>query len=118
MARWIGFILAILVGIALGLGFGWFIIPVHYIDTSPDTLGIDYKTDYVLMVAEAYQNENDLGLAVRRLALLGNVSPANMVGQAVEFALKYGYAEADITRIQALWGELQALEFRLETAAP
>jgi len=29
-----------------------------------------------------------------------------------------GYAEADITRMQALWGELQALEFRLETAAP
>jgi len=118
MARWIGFILAILVGVAVGLAYGWIISPVRYVDTSPDTLRIDYKTDYVLMVAEAYQNENDLGLAVRRLALLGNVSPANTVGQAVEFAQKYGYAEADITRMQALWGELQALEFRLETAAP
>jgi hypothetical protein len=118
MARWIGFIIAILLGAALGLSYGWIFSPVRYVDTSPDTLRIDYKTDYVLMVAEAYQNENDLGLAVRRLALLGNVSPANMVGQAVEFAQKYGYAEADITRMQALWGELQALEFRLETAAP
>jgi hypothetical protein len=118
MARWILFIIAILVGVALGLAIGWIFIPIQYVDTSPDTLRIDYKTDYVLMVAEAYQSENDLGLAVRRLALLGNVSPADVVDQAIQFAQKYGYTEADITRMQALWGELQALEFRLETAAP
>jgi hypothetical protein len=118
MARWIGFIFSILVGVALGLAYGWIVSPVKYVDTSPDTLRIDYKTDYVLMVAEAYQNENDLGLAVRRLALLGNLSPAEVVEQAIQFAQKYGYAEADITRMQGLWSELQALEFRLETAVP
>lgn len=118
MARWIGFILAILVGVALGLAYGWLISPVHYVDTSLDTLRIDYKTDYVLMVAEAFQTESDLGLAVRRLALLGNVAPSQLVGQAVQFAQKYGYAEADIARMQTLWNELQALEMRLETAAP
>jgi hypothetical protein len=118
MARWIGFILAILVGVAAGLAYGWIISPVRYVDTSPDTLRIDYKTDYVLMVAEAYQNESDLGLAVRRLALLGNVAPSQQVGQAIEFAQKYGYAQADIARMQALWNELRALEMRLETVAP
>ena len=118
MARWIGFIIAILVGVALGLAYGWIVSPVQYVDTSPDTLRIYYKTDYVLMVAEAYQNESDLGLAVRRLALLGNIPPAEMVGQTIQFAQKYGYAEADITRMQTLWNELQALEMRLETAAP
>jgi len=118
MARWIGFLIAILVGAALGLAYGWIASPVRYVDTSPDTLRIDYKTDYILMVAEAYQNENDLGLAVRRLALLGNIPPTEMVAQAVQFAQKYGYADADITRMQALWNELQALESRLETASP
>lgn len=118
MARWIGFIIAILVGVALGLAYGWIASPVRYVDTSPDTLRVDYKTDYVLMVAEAFQNENDLGQAVRRLALLGNVPPSQMVGQALQFAQQYGYAEADITRMQALWNELQALEMRLGTAAP
>ena len=118
MARWIGFIIAILVGAALGLAYGWIVSPVRYVDTSPDTLSIDYKTDYILMVAEAYQNEGDLGLAVRRLALLGNIPPTEMVGQAIQFAQKYGYAEADIIHMQTLWNELQALETRLETAAP
>ncbi|OGO38584.1 MAG: hypothetical protein A2W35_11220 [Chloroflexi bacterium RBG_16_57_11] len=118
MARWIGFIIAILVGVSLGLGYGWIVSPVHYIDTSPDTLRIDFRTDYVLMVAEAYQNEKDLGLAVRRLALLGNLPPSEMVSQAIQFAQKYGYAEADITQMQSLWNELHALETRLKTAVP
>lgn len=118
MARWIGFIIAILVGVALGLAYGWIVSPVRYVDTSPDTLRVDYKTDYVLMVAEAFQNENDLGQAVRRLALLGNVPPSQTVGQALRFAQQYGYADADIARMQALWNELQALEMRLGTAAP
>jgi hypothetical protein len=118
MARWIGFLIAILVGVALGLAYGWIVSPVHYVDTSPDTLRVDYKTDFILMVAEAYQNESDLGLAVRRLALLGNTPPSEMVGQALQFAQKYGYAEVDIARIQALWNELQALESRLGTPAP
>ena len=84
---------------------------MHYVDTSPDTLRIDYKTDYVLMVAEAYQNENDLGLAVRRLALAGQYHlPPRWSGQAIQFAQKYGYAEADITRCKSLWNELEALE--------
>jgi hypothetical protein len=88
------------------------------VDTSPDTLRVDYKTDYVLMVAEVYRNENDLGLAVRRLAQLGNISPTQMVSQAIEFAQKYGYAETDITQMQNLWNDLQALELRLETPIP
>jgi hypothetical protein len=118
MARWIGFIIAILVGVALGLGYGWIGSPVRYVDTSPDTLRIDYRTDYILMVAEAYQNESDLGLAVRRLAMLGNLPPSEMVDQAIQFAQKYGYAEADIIRMQSLWNELHALESRLKTAVP
>jgi hypothetical protein len=118
MARWIGFIIAILVGAALGLAYGWIVSPVRYVDTSPDTLRIDYKTDYILMVAEAYQSEGDLGLAVRRLALLGNIPSTDVVAQSIQFARKYGYAETDIARMQVLWNELQALESRLGTAAP
>ena len=58
-SRWILFIIAILAGAGLGLLYGWVINPVDYVDTAPDTLRIDYKTDFVLMVAEAYQGESD-----------------------------------------------------------
>lgn len=118
MARWIRFFIAILVGVGLGLLYGWLVNPVKYVDTTPDTLRIDYKTDYVLMVAEAYQLEGNPELAVRRLALLGETPPAEMVYQAILFAQKTNYTDNDLTTMQALMGALQAYEVVLETPAP
>jgi len=118
MARWIRFFIAILVGVGLGLLYGWLVNPVKYVDTTPDTLRIDYKTDYVLMVAEAYQLEGDPAQAVRRLALLGETPPAEMAYQAILFAQKTNYTDDDLTIMQALLGALQAYEVALETPAP
>jgi len=109
MARWFRFFIAIIFGLGLGLVYGWIINPVLSVDISPDTLRIDYKTDYVLMVAEAFQEEQDLPMAVRRLAVLGNIAPVQSVDQAIEFAQKSGYIEPDIGRMQALLSALQNL---------
>ena len=109
MSRWLRFFIAILVGAALGLLYGWIVSPVQYVDTSPDTLRIDYKTDYVLMTAEAFENEKDLDLALRRLALIGNTPPVETVYQAIQFAQKHDYNETDLKRMQALLNELQGL---------
>ncbi len=118
MARWVRFLIAILVGLAIGLAYGWLISPVRYIDTSANTLRIDYKTDYVLMVSEAYQSEKDLDQAIRRLALTGATSPVELVAQTIQFAQKAGYTEADVTRMQALMSALQTLQPVQETPAP
>ena len=118
MARWLRFLIAILVGLAVGLAYGWLVSPVRYIDTSPNTLRIDYKTDYVLMVSETYQSEKDLEQAVRRLGLLGTTSPAELVAQTIQFAQKAGYSEADIARMQALLSALQTLLPVQETPSP
>jgi hypothetical protein len=108
MGRWIRFFLAILAGVGLGLAYGWLVSPVRYVDTVPDTLRIDYKTDYVLMVAEAYQADGKLDLAVRRLAVLGSLPPAEQVYKAIQFGQKAGYIEPDLARMQALFSALQA----------
>lgn len=118
MSRWVRFFLAILAGIALGLLYGWVISPVNYVDTTPDTLRVDYKTDYVLMVAESYQGNSDLDLATRRLALLGNLLPAEIVSQAITFAQKAGYSDADLTLVQSLLAALQAQNSPQETSMP
>jgi hypothetical protein len=110
MARWVRFLIAILVGLAIGLAYGWLISPVRYIDTSPTTLRIDYKTDY--------QSEKDRPQAVRRLGQLGTTSPVELVAQTIQFAQKAGYAEADITRMQALMSALQTLQPAQETPGP
>lgn len=102
MKRWIYFLLAVLIGVAAGLYYGWELNPVEYVETTPATLRIDFQTDYVLMVAEAYQGEGDLDLAARRLAVLGETPPAEIVRQAMIYAAQIAYADAD----QDLLGKL------------
>lgn len=118
MARWIRFFIAIFIGVGMGLAYGWLVNPVKYVDTTPDTLRIDYRTDYVLMVAEAYQSDSDSALAVRRLALLGETPPVEMVSDAILFAQKTGYADNDLATLQTLFGAIQAYDIASETPAP
>jgi hypothetical protein len=102
MSRWIGFFIAIAGGIGLGLIYGWVINPIEYVDTSPGTLKFDYKTDYVLMVAETYGVDGDLPAAARRLALLQEVPISNLVYRALLFAQKVGYSDDDLARMEEL----------------
>ena len=109
MTRWIRFLLVMIIGIAGGLLYGWVLNPVKYVDTTPDTLRIDYKTDYVLMVSETYKADKDLDLAVRRLAILGE-PPGEITVQAILFAEQNGYTDNDIQLMRALSGSLQLLQ--------
>jgi hypothetical protein len=106
--RWMFFFLSILAGVGLGLLYGWVISPVQYVDTSPDTLRADYRTDYVLMVAEIYQAEQDSEQAIRRLGLLGGaLSPPEIVAQALHFSQANEYDSQDILLLQNLAVALQ-----------
>jgi hypothetical protein len=118
MRRWFLFFTIIAVGAAVGMLYGWVINPVKYVDTAPDSLRMDYKTDYVLMVAEAYRLENNLNLAARRLALLGTDTPEETVSKALEFANQIGYTEADIALIQGLADGLKTWNPSLEAPPP
>jgi hypothetical protein len=118
MRRWIGFLIAIALGVVLGLLYGWVVNPVEYVDTTPDSLRMDFKTDYVLMVAEAYQKEGNLGLAARRLALLGDTSPAELIAQASLSAVQLGYSNLDLSTLQKLADDFQTWNPNLEEPAP
>ena len=96
------FLIVIAIGAAGGLLYGWVLNPVEYVDTAPDSLRFDYKADYVLMVAEAYQVENSLGLAARRLALLGAEPPSVIAEQSYKDAAQIGYPAADLMLMQKL----------------
>lgn len=124
MSRWIWFFLSILVGAAAGLFYGWRINPVQYVNTAPNTLRVDYKTDYVLMIAEAYHADGDLALAIQRLGEIGSAPPDEIVLQAVLFAerLRYtrseqaGYTDVDLALIRELSDALQAQTTAAEPA--
>jgi hypothetical protein len=70
------------------------------------------------MVAEAYHVENDLGLAVRRLALLGDSPPGEIVAEAIEFGLRNDFVDADMALMQKLSLDLQTWNPSLEAPAP
>jgi len=108
MSRWFRFLIAITFGIAAGLVYGWVINPAELVDSAPDSLRIDYKTDYVLMVSEAYFSEKDLALATQRLLSLGGSSPEVDVQAAIVFAQQQGYQEADLARMRQLLEALRA----------
>jgi hypothetical protein len=62
--------------VALGLLIGWWLWPLRFADASPAYLGNDYRDDYILMIAEAYQAEGDLEAARTRLSTIDADDPA------------------------------------------
>jgi hypothetical protein len=106
MTRWIAFFIAIVLGVAAGLFYGWQVSPVSYVDTTPDSLRSDFQTDYVLMVAEIYRQEGDLALAARRLGILGADAPAEIVQDALILADQFGYGDVDLALLNTLRQDL------------
>ena len=101
---------ALAVGIALGLAYGWVIDPVEYTDVTPDVLREDYRVDYVLMTAEAYQNDFDADAAARRIALLGSESPSAIVSSALNYANLNGFTSDEISALQTLLTAMQTYQ--------
>jgi hypothetical protein len=107
-AHWVFIVLALLAGIGIGIAYGWYIDPVDYFDTTPDTLRADYKADYVLMTAEAYRIEQDPGLAARRLAIFGTKSSSAIAAEGLAYGRTHGFSDAEIAIMQELVTALQA----------
>jgi hypothetical protein len=68
----LGTILALLVGLGLGLVYSWVISPRGVSDAEPITLRADFKDQYRSVIAAAYAASGNLPRARARLALLGD----------------------------------------------
>ena len=102
--------IAAALGIARGLVYGWVIDPIEYTDVPPNNLREDYRADYVLMVAEAYQNEIDSETAARRLAVLVGESPALVTASTLEYARQNAFTENEIQALQNLLTAMQTYQ--------
>mgnify|MGYP001767555737 FL=1 len=106
--RWVAFIASILLGFAISLVIGWMLIPPATDQVNPAALRADYKTDYVLMTAEAYQRDGDIVAAARRLARLGDQAPLYQGQEAILMAGQLGYTRQDLDWLAALAQALEA----------
>ncbi len=106
--RWIFFFISLILGLGLGLYYGWVISPVQYINTTPGTLRIDFQTDYALMIAEVFQSDHNIDVAAQRMSMLGSQPPAEIAAHTLSFAQQNGYSSADVALMQDLAVALQA----------
>ncbi len=97
------------VGLALGFAIGWWLWPVEYTNTAPNVLRQDYRDDYVLMVATAYEVEGDPEQARERLRLLDPEHPAAPAVELAERLIEANGSAEDIARLVRLVGALGAV---------
>jgi hypothetical protein len=109
MPRWVTALLIAIVGVAAGLSYGLFLSPVEYVDTTPASLRIDFRTDYVLMVAERFHADRDQAGALRRISILATGSPAAMCAEALSFARSSSYSTRDLELLDELNRAMQAV---------
>lgn len=103
-------LLALAIGIGLGLVYGWVLDPIEYTDVTPDVLREDYRVDYVLMTAEAYQNDFDSEAAARRLAVLGSQPPSSIVSSALNYANLNAFTPEEMRALQSLLTAMQTYQ--------
>lgn len=101
--KWIGrAVIGVLVGLALGFAIGWWLWPVQYTNTAPDVLRQDYRDDYVVMIATAYEVDGDLEQAREWLTLLDPDEPAAPVVELAQRLVEVGGGAEDIARLVRL----------------
>lgn len=92
----------ILVGLVLGIVVGWWLWPVTYTNTAPAALREDYRNDYVLMTAAAFEADHDLQKALSRLENLDPDDPVAPVAELAHTLIDNGGSRQDITRLALL----------------
>jgi hypothetical protein len=64
-------LVGVVIGLALGLWYTWFVNPVEYDEVAPDMLGEEERHTYLALVAQTYVQDGDLERARRRIEVLG-----------------------------------------------
>lgn len=83
-------LLALIVGIGLGLVYAWMIAPMNVTDANPDTLRADFKDQYRSAIAAAYAASGNLPRAKARLRLLKDPDPVEVLNAQAQRMLAQG----------------------------
>ncbi len=111
-------ITGLLVGLTVALVYTWLIAPVNYSGTSPASLSLSERDRYRAMIALAYASNGDLGRALSRLELLGDVDPAAALAEQAQRYQVGGQPYQEVRAIALLSSAISArgIDF-LQTAA-
>ncbi len=110
-------LVALAAGFGLGLFYSWIISPVHYIDTTPDTLRADFKDQFRIAIAAAYSADHNLERAKARLALLGDTDAVQTLTAQAQRMLAAGESIDSIQQVALLATDLKSGVASLPVAA-
>jgi len=110
-------LVALLAGFGLGLFYAWIISPVHYIDTTPDTLRADFKDQFRVAIAASYAADHNLERAKARLALLGDADAVQTLTAQAQRMLAAGEPIESIQQVALLTTDLKSGVASLPPAA-
>jgi hypothetical protein len=96
----------LVIGLAIGLYYSWVINPVEYVDTAPTSLREDFKSDYMALIAAAYDATGDLVRAQARLALFLDPNPAITLSQIAQQRLAAGRPQSETRALAQLAADL------------
>ena len=88
--------------------YGWYLHPVQPHNTALKDLRQDYKTDYVLMIAEVYSLDQDIAKAESSLESLGDKEPIRFVQEAIIYAQDLNYIQIDMEYLAQLAVDMQS----------
>lgn len=77
-------LIALIIGVLLGLYLGWVQFPVEYIDSPASVLDQPYQDEYTVMIAAGYSADQDLTGALTRLRVLGVENVPTYVQEVTE----------------------------------
>jgi hypothetical protein len=80
----------VLLGFALGVGYGWIVHPPEFQGAGPNSLRAEYRGEYLLLIASSYQTTNDLDRARSRLAAFPGMDAAQLGALAQQVAASGG----------------------------
>ena len=103
--RYIWFLIMIIIGGGVGLYYAWYVKPAEFVNAALFNLRQDYKTDYVLMAAEIYDQDHDRYHAMLRLdqILDQNETSEEAVRVAIRTAEGFGYNPIDLEKMHRLY---------------
>jgi len=82
--KWLLPALALIIGLAAGLGYAWGLNPVQWINGEPLQLRADLQEDYLRMAIDSYSVNRDPELALRRYSDLGESAKLTLDAVAVD----------------------------------
>jgi hypothetical protein len=108
-------LLALVVGIGVGLVYAWMISPLRVTNADPGTLHEDFKNQYRSAIAAAYAASGNLPRALARLQLLKDPDPLEALNAQAQQVLARGESARVADQVAAL---AVALEGRQDETIP